>query len=311
MIRPGAGADGAAEAATDLVRRPAVAGSFYPRSAAALDSLTDRLVREAQARPAFRPPMAPPAGLLVPHAGLEYSGVVAAAGWLQLTDAGPETTVVLLGTNHRAAWLDGVGAWDRGTWLTPSGAVEVDEPLAASVVALGAPFRIDTDAHLGEHSIEVQLPLLQLCSPRARIVPLAVSTGRGHAARAAGRRLGELLRQERYNGRSVVVAISSDMAHYPPADVCSEVTAAISPAIVGLDPVALDERERAVCEAGLPNVLCGMCGIEPALVGLAALAAMGCSAGIVLDSATSGDEGGPRDQTVGYLAVRFDQAGTD
>jgi MEMO1 family protein len=296
-----------AKATADLIRRPAVAGSFYPSSATALESLTDELVREAQRRPGFDPGAEPPAGLLVPHAGLQFSGIVAAAGWVQLIDAAADTTVVLLGTNHGTALLDGVGVWDRGTWLLPSGVVEVDEPLAAAVAAMGAPFRTDTAAHLAEHSIEVQLPLLHSCAPRARIVPLAVATGRGHAARAAGRRLGELLREERNSGRSVVLAISTDMAHYPPAGICMEVTATLTPAIVAGDATTLDARERSICDAGLPGLRCGMCGIEPAIVGLAALRAMGFCAGAVLSHATSADAGGPRDQTVGYLAARFDR----
>jgi len=295
----------------NLARRPAVAGSFYPGSATALESLVDGLLREAQ--PRSRPGRATglPAGLLVPHAGLEFSGAVAAAGWAQLIDVGRETSIVILGTNHGAAWLDGVGVWDRGRWLLPTGEVEIDEALATAIAALGDPFGVDREAHLSEHSIEVQLPLVHRCAPQARIVPLAVSTGRGHAARAAGRRLGELLRDERGSGRSIVLAISTDMAHYPPAGVGARVTDALSPAIVGLDAARLDACESAIRGAGLTNLLCGMCGIEPAIVGLAALAAMGCSTGSVLSSATSADAGGPPDQTVGYLAVRFDRTESD
>ena len=302
----------AASAFPDLARRPAVAGSFYPASAAALESLVEKLVHHAQAQSRPSPETRVPVGLLLPHAGLVYSGAIAAAGWAQLLNADPETTVVILGTNHGAAWLDGVGVWDRGPWLLPTGELEVDEPLATAIAALDDPFGVDREAHLEEHSIEVQLPLLLRCAPRGtRIVPLAVSTGRGHAARAAGRRLGELLRDEQASGRSIVLAISTDMAHYPAADVCALVTGALSPAIARLDAAGLDADEDSLRRRGLPNVLCGLCGIEPAIVGLAALSVMGCSAGSVLGSATSADAGGPREETVGYLSVRFDRPDMD
>jgi len=291
-------------------RRPAVAGAFYPGDARELDAMVDRLVRDAQPRTAPDLPSPLPAGLLVPHAGLEYSGLVAATAWVQLTAAPPETTVVILGTNHGAAWLDGVSVWDRGAWELPHGAVETDERLAAAIVELGRPISVDRAAHRAEHSIEVQLPVLRRCAPAARIVALSVSTGRGHAARATGRRLGELLRHERESGRSVVIAISTDMAHYPPAGVCTSVTDTLVPPIVTLDAAELDARESAVRRAGLPNLFCGMCGIEPAIVGLAALSALGCSGGSVLCSATSADAGGPANETVGYLSVRFDAVPT-
>ncbi|HEX7949638.1 MAG TPA: AmmeMemoRadiSam system protein B [Candidatus Limnocylindrales bacterium] len=83
------------------------------------------------------------------------------------------------------------------------------------------------------------------------------------------------------------------------------VTAELLPAIERVDPVELAERERAVTEGGTPGLLCGMCGIQPAVLGLAALRAMGASHGSGLSAATSADAGGPASRTVGYLAAAF------
>jgi hypothetical protein len=216
--------------------------------------------------------------------------------------------VVLLGTNHRAAWLDGVGAWDAGAWTVPTGEVEVAGELAAEVAVLGPPFMIDREAHRGEHSLEVQLPLLMAVTPGARIVPLAVSAGTGRRAVEAGERLGRLLAGRRAAGDRIVLAISSDMAHYPPADACARATEALLPAILGLDPTRLASLEQDMRVAGIRGLACGMCGIEPAVLGLAALRAMGAVSGEVLAASTSADAGGPPDHTVGYLAARFDGA---
>ena len=214
-------------------------------------------------------------------------------------------TVVLLGTNHAAAWLDGVGVWDAGTWRTPLGGSAVDEDLAAAVVGLGDPFGVDRAAHLGEHSIEVQLPFLQALLPEARIVPLAVGTGTGAGPVAAGEALGELLAARRAAGERILLAISSDMAHYPGSSACALVTATLLPHILEVDARTLAWMDRAVVESGIPGLICGMCGIAPAVVGLAALRAMGCGRGVTLARATSADAGGPADRTVGYLAVAF------
>jgi AmmeMemoRadiSam system protein B len=291
------------------VRRPSVAGSFYPAEPGILAQLVDALLVEAdRVAPAADRIERPIAGLLVPHAGLVYSGVVAAAGW-RLVGTGapgaPPPVVVILGTNHGAAWLDGVAAWDTGAWRTPLGDVQVDVELVASILDLGPPFDLDRAAHDGEHSIEVQLPFLQAGAPTPRIVPLSVAAGTGERAIAAGARLGALLVRRRDDGSPIILAISSDMAHYPPSTECARVTGELLPAIARVDPVELADRERAVTEGGMPALLCGMCGIQPAVLGLAALRAMGATHGTPLSAATSADAGGPANRTVGYLAVAF------
>lgn len=294
------------------LRRPAVAGSFYPRDPQRLTELVEALVGAAGRLPGamtVSASVALPMGVLVPHAGLVYSGVTAAAGWRSLAGhGGRPPVVVVLGTNHSAGWLDGVGAWEAGAWSTPAGDVPVHAQLARAITALGGPFRTDHDAHRREHSIEVQLPLLTTLAPDAPIVPLAVSCGTGHRAIEAGERLGLLLATWRERFEPVVLAISTDMAHYPPAAECEAVTERLLPPILALDPAALATTEDALRDEGIPGLGCGMCGIEPAVLGLAALRAMGATAGTALAASTSADAGGPADRTVGYLAVRFDAA---
>lgn len=293
-----------------IVRRPVVAGSFYPDAPDRLRSVVGDLFIVAAGVPPATGNVhgKPPIGLLVPHAGLVYSGVTAAVAWSQLLpgDAAAPPTIVILGTNHGAAWLDGIGAWDSGVWRTPLGDVGVDNDLARAIVELGPPFSVDLEAHDMEHSIEVQLPLLQTVSPHARIVPLAVSCGRGPRAVETGARLGELLRRRREQGADVVIVVSTDMAHYPPAPSCERATRALLPSIVAVDAPGLADREASVRIAGGRGLSCGMCGIEPAVLGLAALRSMGAGRGTILATATSADAGGPADRTVGYLAARFD-----
>jgi hypothetical protein len=304
-------------------RAMAVAGSFYPAGAGALAATVDEML--GAARVAYPPPLGLSSsglvGVLVPHAGLVYSGIVAAAGWRALLPApassgavpaptggapvssGDAPTVVLLGTNHSAGWLDGVGAWDGGPWRTPLGELTVDRNLTDAVLALGAPFDADARCHQGEHSLEVQLPFVRRLAPGARIVPLSVGTGTGGRAIEAGERLGRLLAWRRAAGERILLAISSDLAHYPAAGVAARVTAMLLPSIVGLEPAELARVEAAARRE--PGVSCGMCGIEPTVLGLAALRAMGAASGVPLAAATSADAGGDPRRTVGYLAVAF------
>jgi AmmeMemoRadiSam system protein B len=289
-----------------MTRAPAVAGSFYPGDPGRLRTLVAALLAKVRTgEEGTGQATGMPVGLLVPHAGLEYSGAVAAAAWACIAGDEP-LTVVILGTNHSAGWLVGVGAWTEGDWETPLGPVAVDEGVAAEIAGLGMPFSADSMAHLAEHSIEVQLPLLAAVAPAARIVPLAVSCGTGSLATETGERLGRYLAGRIAAGEPVFLAISTDMAHYPRADAARAVTAELLPAIEALDAPALAAGERAVREGRVDGLACGMCGIEPAVLGLAALRAMGATRGTALAAATSADEGGPEGRTVGYLAVRFD-----
>jgi AmmeMemoRadiSam system protein B len=288
-------------ASSSPVREPAVAGSFYPGRADSLRELVASLLAEAVAPDAGAAAL----GVLVPHAGLAYSGLVAAAGWRALLhDAVPAPTVVVLGTNH-SAWFEGVAVFEAGRWQTPLGDMAVDGDVADRILGLGEPFGASRQAHRDEHSIEVQLPLLAWLRPEARIVPCSVSAGTGAAAAEAGTRLGAMLGALRRDGRPILVAISTDMAHYPHHAAAVAVTERLTPAIVSLDPATLAAGERAEAASGARGMACGMCGIQPTVLGLAALKAMGSTGGAVLAAATSADAGGPSDRTVGYLAVLF------
>lgn len=293
------------------VRPPAVAGQFYPAAPGELGTMVDDLFAEAAS--SYPTPAgvdaAALAGILVPHAGFVYSGIVAGAGWglarAALARSAERTpTIVLLGTNHGAAWLRGVGAWDAGPWWTPLGEVAIDDSLTRAVLDLGPPFAADARCHVGEHSLEVQLPFVARRATGVRIVALSVGTGTGPRTIEAGGRLGSLLAARRSAGEPILLAISSDMAHYPTAVVAERVTAVLLPRIIELDSDGL-ARDEADAIRRQPGVSCGMCGIAPTILGLAALRAMGVTHGTTLAQATSADSGGDPNRTVGYLAVGF------
>jgi len=231
-----------------------------------------------------------------------YSGAVAALSWALVGEIAP-STVVLAGTDHQAA-AAGVGVWTGGPWRTPLGEVAVNRELGLRIVGLGRPFEMDDDAHLTEHSIEVQLPLLTRACPGARIVPLAVSP-RLQTHAEAGALLGRLLAKLRAAGERVLLVASSDLAHYPPARVCEEVDGQLLEPLLRLDGEALFKLDRALGAANLPGLVCGLCGIDPVRFVLSAVAEMGATRGLLLGAATSADAGGDPRRTVGYAAAAF------
>jgi hypothetical protein len=291
-------------------RPPAHAGSFYPRDPVRLGRDVDGYLADAaRTRAAVGTPgssgaVALPLGLVVPHAGHMFSGRVAARGWAEL-EPDRVDTVVVAGTNHFAGWFAGVGVWAGGPWDTPIGPCPIDSELSRAIETLGRPFVATVDAHLEEHSIEVQVPFLVRACPSARIVPLLVSAAPSDC-REAGGRLGELLRERRAAGQRIVLVASSDLAHYPTEERAHEADRRTLEPVLALDPWELERREaelRATRPAGLA---CGLCGLDPVLLTLAAVREMGASTGVLLAYATSADvpEGG-RERVVGYASVAF------
>ena len=300
---------------TGPVRPPAIAGTFYPADPGVLAQRIDDLLRaggDDGGRPGGRAggpsggaTGGAPVGLIVPHAGIAYSGTVAAAGWAALRTDPPES-VVIAGTNHLAAGLRGIAVWPDGAWRTPLGDTLIDAGLAARIIALGPPFAADRVSHLAEHSIEIHLPFLTRACPSSRLVPLLVSCPSLPDCVAAGQALGRLLAEVRSGGSSVALVASTDFAHYPHEGLAREVNRRLIPLIERLDPEAVAAEEDALRRSRLPGLSCGLCGLEPVLLVLAALRAMGLRSGELLAEATSADvPGGDPFRTVGYAAIAF------
>ncbi len=152
-------------------------------------------------------PVKPVAGI-VPHAGWVYSGEIAAKVFKCIGEGSNPETFILLGAVHTMR-PRGNSLYASGSWETPLGEVNIDEEVAAALLAmLGDDMIEDPAAHIGEHSIEVQVPFIKYLCPAARIVPIAVPPGDGHLI---GRRIGEAVSKI---GRKIVVVGTTDLTHY-------------------------------------------------------------------------------------------------
>lgn len=180
------------------------AGSWYPDDPAELRDLLDRLFTESRKRTG--PYLVPRAvGFVVPHAGLIYSGTVAAAVYRHLESLRPRR-IVLLGFCHRGAppglWIPRIDAF-----LTPLGELTVDRELATQLVERPE-FGFLPEASLCDHSVEIQLPLLHRVLPEVRLLPLYVSHLDPAVRDQAAAALAELGRE------GAILLASSDFTHY-------------------------------------------------------------------------------------------------
>lgn len=258
-------------------RPAAVAGRFYPADASTLRRVIERFAAEP-------PPCPAPAhvrALIVPHAGYEYSGPVAASAYACLTACRDVVRrVVLIGPAHWV-FVSGlcVPSWD--SFGTPLGAVPVDR--AGVDAILGRPgVRIDDQAHEREHCLEVQLPFLQRGLTSFSIVPVLVGDASAEDVAAALDAV--------WGGEETLIVVSSDLSHYLDWGSAREADAVTAAAI---DRLAVDELDE--------HSACG----RLAIAGLLLVAKRRRLAPCRLDLRNSGDTSGDRDTVVGYGAWAF------
>ena len=268
------------------VRPSPIAGTWYPGTAEAVRAEVDRHLAAVPSRALPGRLVA----LIAPHAGLRYSGPVAAHAYALLVDR-PAPTVVLVGPSHRMAF-QGAAVFVAGAFETPLGRAAIDADLAGALVAADPEaLHADTRPHRDEHSLEMQLPFVQRLLPDACIVPVLMGDQSRGDVDALAAALGRALA-----GRGALLVASSDLSHYLPA---AQANAADAHVVSDVSDFAA-ERLMMRLEHG-SNVACGG---GPMVAVLKAARTLGAATATVLRYADSGDAGErDRSRVVGYLAA--------
>ena len=267
-------------------RPPAVAGTFYEGTAA-------RLRAQVEACFAANPP-APPRkekfiGAVVPHAGLMYSGHVAAA-FYGVADL-PKRFVILCPNHTGAGHFAAINR--AGAWRTPFGDAAIDTPLADALMARTNLLAEDARAHAREHSLEVQLPFLQyLLGGDFTFVPICLGAHRYDYAEEAGRAIADVVRDA---GEPVGILASSDLNHYEDQETTLRKDQLALAEVIKRDPRGL---WRVIDEFDV-----SMCGFIPTTAMLVAANELGATNVQPLKHATSGDVNGDYSHVVGYASM--------
>lgn len=267
-------------------RPPAVAGTFYEAS-------PERLRAQVDACFAANPPAREKSrfiGAVVPHAGLMYSGHVAAAFY---ASAELPKRLIILCPNHTGAGH--FAAINReGAWRTPFGDVAIDTPLADALMARTKLLAEDSRAHIREHSLEVQLPFLQRLLGDFTFVPICLGAHRYDYAEEVGRAIAAVVKEN----PGVAILASSDLNHY------EDQRETLRKDQLAIDQVlARDPRElwRVVGEYDV-----SMCGFIPTTAMLVAANELGAKDARLIKHATSGDINGDYSHVVGYAAISIE-----
>jgi AmmeMemoRadiSam system protein B/AmmeMemoRadiSam system protein A len=269
-----------------IKRTPAVAGTFYPADKAELENIVKTHLDNVSDLPEIDGQII---ALIVPHAGLVYSGQIAAHAY-KLLDNSDFNTVILCGPSHRYR-LNGIAVESPDVvWTNPIGDVTCDKNLALQLTNFSDRINNNGDAHRQEHSLEVQLPYLQMILDDFKIVPLVM----GSQDAGTINLLADALKAIETDRKAVMVA-STDLQHYRSAEAGWDLDSLTVDCIANLDPVRLERM--------LNGGRIEMCGGGPTAAVMKAAIARGADKVKILKYAHSGDVSGDNSQVVGYVAA--------
>ncbi len=276
---------------TTSVRKPAVAGTFYPSN--------PQVLRRDIASYLSRVPKSPlegrPLALIEPHAGYVYSGHVAAHGYKLIENLGIRTVIVV--SPSHMEYFPFASIFDGDAYETPLGRIEIDKEAARSIASSDPHWiRLSKNGHFKpgmsrqEHALEVQLPFLQSVLEDFRIVPIVMGDQNWELCSALGKAMAPHMARA-----DTLVVVSSDLSHFHAYETAESMDGLFCSLVAKMDPHGLYESIRhGECEA---------CGAGPIIASLIAGHEAGAAGCRILYTANSGDVTGERDSVVGYAAA--------
>ncbi|MGH9515790.1 MAG: AmmeMemoRadiSam system protein B [Terriglobales bacterium] len=262
------------------VREPAVAGRFYPANPERLRAEIESYLPSCKKIRAI--------ACMVPHAGYMYSGQVAGAVFSPLEIP---ASCIVLGPNHTGRGHP-LAIMKEGSWRTPLGETPIDSELAETLARECPGLSEDSAAHRSEHSIEVEIPFMQVCRPGVKFVPIAIGTGQLVLLEQLGHTLAEVLKKSK---KPALIIASSDMNHYEDDATTRVKDRKAIDKILALDAPGLYQT--------VMNESISMCGFGPAVVMLTAARCLGAQKAELAQYATSADVSGDHKVAVGYAGI--------
>ncbi len=267
------------------IKLPAYAGSFYPQGPKEIKALIKVFLAGA------KPGKTECLGCVLPHAGYIYSGKTASltAAQINIPD-----TVVLLGPNHTGLGQE-FSLFSSSPWQTPLGKLEINQLLAKQIFKSCPWIKEDSLAHINEHSLEVELPILQYFRQDFKIVPIAIASDNLSRLKETGIGIAAAIQETKQAG-NVLIAASSDMTHYEPLAQAREKDNLAIEAILRLDEDGLMES--------LKKFKITMCGYAPVIIMLSCVKKLGAKSAQLVNYSTSAERTNDPSSVVGYAGIK-------
>jgi MEMO1 family protein len=270
----------------NALRKSVIAGSWYPGNPSVLRRDIETYfssVPELKLKGEV-------VGLVAPHAGYTYSGGVAANAYNLIREKKYDA-VIVVGPSHRVAF-HGASVFSRGGFETPLGIVPVAEDLAEKIKELNTIVADIPEAHLQEHSVEIQLPFLQVALGDFSFLPLVMGDQEAHTCRKLAEAIYKIT-----HGKKILIVGSSDLSHFYHYNTAKK-----------MDTVALEYLKNGDAAGLLRSLEIGeveACGGGPMAVAMLVARMMGADKAHLLKYANSGDVTGDKNSVVGYAAAVY------
>ncbi len=275
------------------IREPSVSGTFYPSDPNVLRETIEKFFLKAKISPINEKIIAG----ISPHAGYIYSGQAQAYVYKAMEKIDFDLACIIAPSHQ--AYYEGASVYPEGFYRTPLGDVEIDNKVAEKLLKFSL-FDFNLDAHIREHSVEVQLPFLQFIKKNFKFVPIVIS----QFDREMVKEMAENIYIATKN-RNVVFIASTDLSHYPPYEIAKKVDNETIKHILSLNPEELYEFAR-IAPRNYHGVSTALCGEGGVLVLLNILRIMGVNKSKLLIYYNSGDvTEGIKQEVVGYSGIIF------
>jgi AmmeMemoRadiSam system protein B len=264
-----------------MIRKPAQAGRFYMKDPEALREQVGKYLQSDAEREDVL-------GIVAPHAGYFYSGKVAGAVYskINLPD-----TIIVIGPNHTGIGAE-ISIMVEGEWEMPNGSVEIDSSLAKELLSkAGDLAQEDEQAHLHEHSLEVQLPFIQYLKKDFAMVPICMWDHRLSTCKKLGEAIAKVIKSK----PPCIIVASSDMTHYESQKDAERKDKLAIDKILKLDP---ENLLKTVMENDI-----SMCGPGPTATMIFACKELGAKKGELVLYNTSAEASGDYSAVVGYAGI--------
>ena len=269
----------------EIVKKADLAGSWYPSSEKTLSSVLDSYLDMAKIEPISGDIRA----IVVPHAGLIYSGPVAAYAYKEIQGKNYKTALIL-GFCHRKTF-DGISVYNKGCFQTPLGSLEVDSQIANEIISHNKKITFRPEAFENENSIELELPFIKKVLPHCKIVPIAF----GSSDPAYRDIMADILAEILGKREDVLLIISTDMSHYHTYEDAKRID------LKSIELLRNFSARQIYEESVLGEQI--FCGYMPVASALLACEKIGADKISILQYANSGDTTGDRRKVVGYVSA--------
>ncbi len=267
------------------IRDSIAAGSFYPGNPDTLRRQINEFLNNIEL-----PDINNVKSIVCPHAGYIYSGQVAAHSYKQIS--GKDFDSIFVIAPSHSDFFNFISIFNGDSYRTPLGLVNIDKERAQLLADKSPNIKLSYLGHLNEHSLEVQLPFLQVLFENIKIVPIVIGQQNNRNMSDLGDTIGNLFKND-----NILIIASTDLSHYHPYDTAEALDSRVIELVSNFDP------ENLKAEFLSNNI--EMCGGGPVVSAMIASKIMGADSSRVLDYKNSGDATGDRNAVVGYMSAVF------